>query len=75
MKLCPISGDILSEEAILKWFRESHSQKGKSVFLEQMKKFIEWLENAEEGRQIFFLFLTPLPYGWFLKITVICPKL
>lgn len=24
--------------------------KGKSVFLEQMKKFVEWLKNAEEGK-------------------------
>ena len=36
---------------ILKWYKESHSVKGKSVFLEQMKKFVEWLENAEEGNR------------------------
>ncbi|XP_030003314.1 eIF5-mimic protein 1 isoform X1 [Sphaeramia orbicularis] len=41
--------DVLSEEAILKWYRDAHSAKGKSVFLEQMKKFVEWLQNAEEG--------------------------
>lgn len=40
--------DVLSEEAILKWYREAHSAKGKSVFLEQMSKFVEWLLNAEE---------------------------
>lgn len=40
--------DVLSEDAILKWYKEGHSAKGKSTFLEQMKKFIEWLENAEE---------------------------
>jgi len=40
--------DVLSEDVILKWYKESHSQKGKSVFLEQMKKFIEWLQSAEE---------------------------
>jgi len=40
--------DVLSEDTILKWYREGHSQKGKSVFLEQMKGFIEWLKNAEE---------------------------
>uniref|UniRef100_A0A8C5HAS4 Basic leucine zipper and W2 domain-containing protein 1-A n=1 Tax=Gouania willdenowi TaxID=441366 RepID=A0A8C5HAS4_GOUWI len=40
--------DVLSEEAILKWFTEAHVAKGKSVFLEQMKKFVEWLKNAEE---------------------------
>ena len=43
------AADVLSEDAILKWYREAHSQKGKSVFLEQMKKMVEWLENAEEG--------------------------
>uniref|UniRef100_A0A3B5MDY2 Basic leucine zipper and W2 domains 1a n=1 Tax=Xiphophorus couchianus TaxID=32473 RepID=A0A3B5MDY2_9TELE len=40
--------DVLSEEAILKWYSETHVAKGKSVFLEQMKKFVEWLKNAEE---------------------------
>jgi len=40
--------DVLSEEAILKWYKESHSAKGKSIFLDQMKKFVEWLQNAEE---------------------------
>lgn len=39
---------IVSEEAILKWYKDGHSQKGKMHFLEQMKKFIEWLQNAEE---------------------------
>ncbi|KAG8139057.1 hypothetical protein E2320_001834, partial [Naja naja] len=41
--------DVLSEDAILKWFKEAHLSKGKSVFLDQMKKFVEWLQNAEEG--------------------------
>ncbi|KAK3579292.1 hypothetical protein CHS0354_033372 [Potamilus streckersoni] len=40
--------EVLSEDVILKWYKESHSAKGKSVFLAQMKNFIEWLENAEE---------------------------
>lgn len=40
--------DVLSEEAILKWYKEAHAAKGKSVFLDQMKKFVEWLQNAEE---------------------------
>jgi len=39
--------EVLSEEVILKWNKDSHSQKGWSVFQEQMKKFIEWLEQAE----------------------------
>jgi len=40
--------DVLSEEAILKWYKESHSSRGWSVFMEQMKKFVDWLEHAEE---------------------------
>ncbi|XP_034042656.1 basic leucine zipper and W2 domain-containing protein 1-A-like [Thalassophryne amazonica] len=40
--------DVLSEEAILKWYSEAHVPKGKSIFLEQMKTFVEWLKNAEE---------------------------
>lgn len=40
--------EVISEEVILRWHREAHSPKGKSVFLEQTKKFVEWLENAEE---------------------------
>ena len=39
----------MSEDSILKWYKGAHSSKGKSVFLEQMKSFVEWLENAEEG--------------------------
>ena len=42
------AADVLDEDTIFRWYRETHSPKGKSVFLEQMKKFIEWLENAEE---------------------------
>jgi len=40
--------DVLSEDVILKWYKDGHVAKGKSVFLQQMKKFVEWLENAEE---------------------------
>uniref|UniRef100_A0A673W176 Basic leucine zipper and W2 domains 1a n=1 Tax=Salmo trutta TaxID=8032 RepID=A0A673W176_SALTR len=40
--------DVLSKEAILKWYTEAHVAKGRSVFLEQMKTFVEWLKNAEE---------------------------
>ena len=40
--------DVLSEEAILKWYKEAHAAKGKSVLLDQMKKVVEWLQNAEE---------------------------
>lgn len=40
--------EVLSEEVILKWYKDSHSTKGKSIFLDQMKKFVEWLQSAEE---------------------------
>lgn len=45
------TADVLSEEAILKWYADAHLSRGKSVFLEQMKKFVEWLKNAEEGEK------------------------
>lgn len=40
--------DVISEDVILKWYTKDHSTRGKGHFLEQMKKFIEWLQNAEE---------------------------
>jgi len=41
--------DVLSEDTILKWYRESsNNTKGKNHFLDQMKKMVEWLESAEE---------------------------
>ena len=48
--MCFVLADVLSEDTILRWYKQSHSTKGKSIFLEQMKKFVEWLENAEEGQ-------------------------
>lgn len=44
--------DVLSEDTILKWYNEAHVAKGKSVFIEQMKTFVQWLKNAEEGRPL-----------------------
>ncbi|CAB4009215.1 basic leucine zipper and W2 domain-containing 1-A isoform X1, partial [Paramuricea clavata] len=40
--------DVLSEDTVLKWYKGDHAAKGKSVFLEQMKKMVEWLQSAEE---------------------------
>lgn len=40
--------DVLTEDIIIDWYKKSHSNKGKSVFLEQTKPFVEWLSNAEE---------------------------
>lgn len=37
--------DVLSEDAILKWFNDG---KGKAVLLGQLKPFVEWLKQAEE---------------------------
>ncbi|KAL1122921.1 hypothetical protein AAG570_003246, partial [Ranatra chinensis] len=42
--------EVISEEVILKWYKDGHSVKGKMMFLEQMKKFVEWLQSAEEGK-------------------------
>lgn len=54
--------NVLSEEVILKWYREPNSSKGKMMFLDQMKKFVEWLQSAEEGKyQSFTPFTLYLP--------------
>lgn len=44
--------DVLNEESILKWYTEGNVAKGRSIFLEQMKKFVEWLKSAEEGEHL-----------------------
>lgn len=40
--------EIISEDSVLKWYREAHSPKGKMHFLEKIRPFIEWLASAEE---------------------------
>jgi len=40
--------DVISEDAVFKWYKEAHSTKGKSIFLEDTRKFVEWLQQAEE---------------------------
>jgi len=40
--------DVVSEDAIIAWYKTGHVPKGKSVFLQQMEKMVEWLQNAEE---------------------------
>ena len=40
--------DVLTEQAILKWYNDAHVTKGKSVFLPQMKRMVDWLMTAEE---------------------------
>ena len=33
----------------IKWYKDGHAPKGWTVFMDQMKKFVEWLEQAESG--------------------------
>ncbi|CAK9303271.1 unnamed protein product [Gordionus sp. m RMFG-2023] len=40
--------DVISEETIIDWYTKNHSSKGKTTFLEQMRSFVHWLQNAEE---------------------------
>lgn len=40
--------DVIGEDTIVIWYNKDHSAKGKSVFLDQMQKMVEWLQNAEE---------------------------
>lgn len=40
--------DVLTEQAILKWYNDAHIAKGKSVFLQKMKPMVDWLMTAEE---------------------------
>ncbi|CAH1112602.1 unnamed protein product [Psylliodes chrysocephalus] len=40
--------DVISEQTILKWYKQDYNVKGKMMFVEQMKEFINWLQNAEE---------------------------
>ena len=49
--------DVISEDVILRWYKKDHLSKGKSIFLEQMKKFIDWLMNAEEGKNSIIVLL------------------
>ena len=40
--------DIVSEESILTWYKDTHSPRGWSFFVDQMKKFAEWHEQYDE---------------------------
>lgn len=40
--------DVLGEDTIVNWYKVGHVPKGKSVFLQQMQKMVEWLQSAEE---------------------------
>jgi hypothetical protein len=45
-----VAAEVLSEEVILKWYKDGHVPKGWTVYGEQMKKFVDWLEHAESGK-------------------------
>lgn len=40
--------DVLPEQVIIKWYNQDYSVKGKMMFVDQMRQFVEWLQNAEE---------------------------
>lgn len=40
--------DVLEEDPILQWYEKDHSQKGKNVFIKEMKPFVDWINEAEE---------------------------
>ncbi|KAL8594680.1 hypothetical protein ACOMHN_052413 [Nucella lapillus] len=40
--------DVLEEQVILHWYKQAHGAKGRTIFLEQMKSVIDWLQTAEE---------------------------
>ena len=44
----PHLDDILTEDAILKWYQDAHITKGKREFISQMKYMIDWFNTAEE---------------------------
>lgn len=48
LSLPPLVGDILTEDAILKWYQDAHIAKGKREFISQMKYMIDWFSTAEE---------------------------
>ena len=46
---CPsLPDDVLTEQAVLKWYGDAHVAKGKSIFLGQMKPMVDWLQTTEE---------------------------
>ena len=39
--------EVLSEDAVLRWYRKDHSTKGSNAFLGEMKPFCDWLVRAD----------------------------
>ena len=54
--------DVLTEQAILKWYHDAHLAKGKSVFLPQMKRMVDWLNTADEESDQGYMVLVYLCY-------------
>ena len=46
--MCFSAEDVVTEQAILKWYTDAHLAKGKAMFLGQMKPIVDWLETAEQ---------------------------
>jgi len=40
--------DVLSEETILGWYKKGSNPKGRAVFVKDLEKFVQWLQEAEE---------------------------
>ncbi len=40
--------DVLSEEAVLAWYKRGANPKGRAVFVKDLEKFVNWLQEAEE---------------------------
>ncbi|KAJ3326990.1 hypothetical protein HDU76_012446 [Blyttiomyces sp. JEL0837] len=40
--------DVISEAAVLYWFDKGAIAKGKAMFIEQMKPFVDWLKSQDE---------------------------
>jgi eIF4-gamma/eIF5/eIF2-epsilon len=42
------NSDIVGEDTINYWYKKGSVQRGRNVFLNDIKPFIQWLEEAEE---------------------------
>ena len=40
--------DVLSEETVLTWYKRGVNPKGRAVFVKDLEKFVQWLQEAEE---------------------------
>jgi hypothetical protein len=40
--------DVISEETVLSWYKRGTNPKGRAVFVKELEKFVQWLQEAEE---------------------------